>query len=137
MKTISHKALVAWLEELIAAGKADEDFSISWFNETKDEKFAIVGGWLDGFDPTDADIFIMSKHSPGYCLCVKIAVNCGPHAYTYSDYDLMDMPYDDEANTAEDTEVFLDRESDVASLAAWLLMEWERISKEYADTKFN
>ena len=135
MKTISHEALVAWLEELIAAGKADENFSISWFDETKNEKFAIIGGWLDGFDPTDADIFIMSKRNPCYSLCVKIAVNQGPYAYT--DYELMDMPYDDEADTAEDTEVFLDRESDVASLAAWLLMEWERISKEYADTEFN
>ena len=135
MKTISHEALVAWLEELIAAGKADENFSISWFDETKNEKFAIIGGWLDGFDPADADIFIMSKSSPGYSLCVKIAVNNGPYAYT--DYDLMDMPYDDEADTAEDTEVFLESETDLNSLASWLLCEWERINKEYADKEFN
>lgn len=135
MKKFTQEALIEWLNSLVKAGEADEDFSIDWFGETENEKFAIIGGWLGGFDPGDSDIFVMSKRNPGYSLCVKIVINGGLYAYT--DYDLMDMPYDDEADTAEDTEVFLEHDLDVAGLAAWLLSEWERISTEYADKKFN
>jgi hypothetical protein len=64
-------------------------------------------------------------------MCVKIAINDGPFAYT--DYEIMNMPYDEESGNVDDTEVALEWDDDSESLATWLLTEWERIMKEHGE----
>jgi hypothetical protein len=63
-------------------------------------------------------------------MCVKIAINEGPYAYT--DYEIMNMPYDEEGNV-DDTEQMLEWEDDPEDLAAWFLSEWERITEEHKE----
>lgn len=123
------KDLATWIEGLKEAAKNDEAISISWFKETKDYPFAIIGGWADGFSDNYADIMCLSKADPCYAMCVKIAINEGPYAYT--DYEIMNMPYNEETGGVDDTEQVLEWDDDPESLAVWLLGEWERIMKEH------
>lgn len=125
------KDLAAWIEGLKTAAKNDEAVAISWFNGTKDKPFAIIGGWADGFADDYADILCLSKTDPNYAMCVKIAINEGPYAYT--DFELMNMPYDEETGEVDDTEVALEWDDDSEEAARWLLCEWERIMKEYGE----
>lgn len=123
------KNLAAWIEDLKEAAKEDQQFSIAWFRETIDKPFSIVGGWLSGISESYKDLFCMSKTEPNYAMCVKIAVNEGPYAYT--DFEVMDMPVDAEGNV-DDTCIALEQGDDSESLAEFLLGEWERIMKEHA-----
>lgn len=84
--------LVEYLWSLYHGAEADEQFSISWFSPTRDESFAIIGGWQGYFDADTVgeDGYMFSKSEPSYVMCVKIAVNEGPYAYT--DYEIMNMP---------------------------------------------
>jgi hypothetical protein len=61
-------------------------------------------------------------------MCVKIAVNEGPYAYT--DFEIMNMPVNEEGDV-DDTCIALEYDDDVESLAAFLHTELERINKEY------
>jgi hypothetical protein len=124
------KNLVDWIEGLKESARNDEAFSISWFKGTKNYPFAIIGGWTEGFNEEWADIMCISKGDPSYCMCVKIAINEGPYAYT--DFELMNMPYD-EAGNVDDTCVALEWDDDPESLADWLLCEWERIMTEHGE----
>ena len=124
------KDLAAWIEDLKEAARRDDAVSISWFNGTKDKPFAIIGGWADGFADDYADIMCISKADPNYAMCVKIAINEGPYAYT--DFEIMNMPYDEEGNV-DDTEVALEWDDDPEEAARWLLCEWERIMEEHGE----
>ena len=128
-KTI--RELAAWLDGLKEAAKNDEALSISWFKGTKDSPFAIIGGWAEGFGEYYSDIICTSKADPSYAMCVKIAINEGPYAYT--DFEIMNMPYDEETGDVDDTEQALEWDDDTESLAAWLLCEWERIMEEHGE----
>lgn len=128
MNKININKLAEWLRDLIEAAKADEQFSISWFKETEDEQFSIIGGWMEGFSEDYNDVLCISKGDPSYAMCVKIAVNEGPYAYT--DFEIMDMPTNFEGDV-EDTCIALDWYEDVQAMAEWLAQEWERIMKEY------
>ena len=123
------KSLAEWIEGLKKAAQDDESFSISWFNETKDKPFSIIGGWMEGFSEDYADLLCMSKSNPKYAMCVKIVVNEGPYAYT--DFEIMNMPVDSETEEVDDTCIALEYDDDSESLAAFLLTEWERIMEEY------
>lgn len=125
------KDLAAWLSALKAAAENDETFSISWFNGTKDYPFSIIGGWASGFSDCYADLLCVSKSEPEYAMCIKIVVNEGPYAYT--DYEVMNMPYDEKTGNVDDTEVALEWVDDTESLAGWLMCEWERIMKEHGE----
>lgn len=121
------KDLATWIEGLKQSARNDEIFDISWFNGTKHTPFAIIGGWMSGFNEDWSDLMCISKGDPSYCMCVKIAINEGPYAYT--DFELMNMPYDEDGNV-DDTCVALEWEDDAESLASWFVCEWERIMKE-------
>lgn len=125
------KSLTEWLTSLKEAAKKDEQFSIAWFEPTKDSPFCIIGGWLDGFSKDYSDLICISKSNPTYVMCVKIAINDGPYAYT--DFEIMNMPYDPKTGEVDDVCIALEYDDDVASLAQFLLTELDRINQEHAD----
>lgn len=122
--------LVEWLESLKEAAKDDESFSIAWFKPTENDPFSIIGGWMEGFSEDYSDLVCISKSNPQYAMAVKIAVNEGPYAYT--DFELMNMPVAADGEV-DDTCIALEYDDDSESLAQFLLMELERITKEYGD----
>jgi len=124
------KNLAEWIEQLKELAKGDSDILISWFKGTKDSPFSIIGGWMEGFSESWDDLLCVSKTNPKYAMCVKIAMNEGPYAYT--DFEMMNMPFDEEGNV-DDTCVALEWEDDAEELATWLLGEWERITKEHSE----
>ena len=124
------KDLADWIESLKEAARTDEAISISWFGETKNYPFSIIGGWEQGFDETMADVMCISKADPCYAMCVKVAINDGPYAYT--DFDIMNMPFDEEG-MVDDTCVALEWEDDSYEAAMFFLGEWERIMKEHGE----
>jgi hypothetical protein len=123
------KNLAGWIDALKEAAKKDEQFSISWFADTKDKPFSIIGGWMEGFSESYSDILCISKSEPKYAMCVKIATNEGPYAYT--DFEIMDMPVDTEGYV-DDTCIALEYDDNSESLAEFLLIELDRISREYS-----
>lgn len=129
MNTSKIKELTAWLKGLRDTAINDEAISISWFSGTKNEKFSIIGGWADGFAESYKDLLCLSAADPCYAMCVKIAVNDGPYAYT--DFELMSMPEKD--GVVDDTNIALELNDDFEGLATWLYGEWERIMSEYKD----
>jgi hypothetical protein len=124
------KNLAAWIEDIKEAAMDDNCFSIAWFKDTENSPFAIIAGWMGDFSESYSDIFYISKSEPKYAMCVKIAVNDGPYAYT--DFEAMDMPVDKFGNV-DDTCIVLEQGDDSESLAAFLLCEWERISETYGE----
>lgn len=124
------KEVTAWLEKLREAAFKDEAIEISWFNGTRDEPFAIVGGWSDGCSEGYENLLCTSKADPCYVMCVKIAVNKLSYEYVVVDFDSINMPVS-KAGDVDDTCVALEREDDLEELATWLVGEWERIMKEY------
>lgn len=125
--------LAAWLEDIKEAAKDDTSFSIAWFEGTKNAPLAIIAGWMECFaDNSEVDdLFCCSKSQPRYCMCIKIAENDGPKAYT--DYELMNMPIDSKSGEVENTEVMLEW-SDPADYAAEFFMhEWERLMDNYIE----
>ena len=127
---INVKRLAGWIQSLINDAKNDQQFSIAWFSDTKDEPFSIIGGWMSGFSDEYDDLLCISKSNPEYAMCVKIAVNEGPYAYT--DFEIMDMPLDKNGEV-DNTCIALDLDEDVTALAEFFACEWERISKEQED----
>ena len=126
------KKLAAWLDDLKYFAEQDEALSISWFSETEDSPFSIIGGWSE--DPLTqycADIMCSSKSNPDYTMSVKIAINEGPYAYT--DFDIMNMPYEEETGDVDDTCISLEWDDDTESLAEWLFCNWERIMEEHGE----
>jgi hypothetical protein len=122
--------LVEWLESLKEAARDDESFSIAWFKPTENDPFSIIGGWMEGFSENYSGLLCISKSNPQYAMCVKIAVNEGPYAYT--DFELMNMPVNAEGEV-DDTCIALEYDDDSESLAQFFLIELERITKEYGD----
>jgi hypothetical protein len=125
------KNLAEWIEQLKKFAEGDSDMLISWFCPTKDYPFSIIGGWQECFSDKSGvdDLFCVSKTNPKYVMCVKIVINEGPYAYT--DYEVMNMPYDPLTNEVDDTEQMLEWDDDPEELATWLLTEWERIMAEH------
>ena len=122
--TFTKEALAGWIKGLKQAAKEDEQFSVSWFIPTKESPFSIVGGWLEGFDPSHADLFCQSKSNPTYCMCVKICVNEGP--YAYCDFETLDMPMDDNGEV-DDNCFALEWNDDPAKVAEFFMIEWEQL----------
>lgn len=127
------KNLTDWIEGLKKSAKEDEQFSIAWFKETENKPFSIIGGWMEGFSEDYSDFICISKGDPSYAMCVKIAVNEGPYAYT--DFEIMNMPVNPETEEVDDTCIALEYNDDSESLAQFLLVELERINKEYGEAE--
>lgn len=128
MNKINVKELAAWIEDLQYLAKKDENFLVSWFKPTEDSPISIVGGWMNGFDPADADLFCLSKTNNTYGMSVKIVVNHGP--YAYCDFEVLDMPvlHNDEV---DDTMLTLEWDDNPAAVASFFAGEWERIMEAY------
>jgi hypothetical protein len=133
MKKITIESLTKWIKDLKEAAKKDESFSIAWFGDTKDEPFSIIGGWLDGFSEDYSDIFCMSKSNPSYAMCIKIAINEGPYAYT--DFEIMNMPVDPVTKEVDNTCIPLEWDDDPEYAAQFFLSEWERIMKDHTEVE--
>jgi hypothetical protein len=125
------ESLADWIRSLIEDAKKDEQFSIAWFGPTKNEPFSIVGGWMEGFSEDYSDLLCISKSEPNYAMCIKIVVNEGPYAYT--DFEIMNMPFDPETNEVDDTCIALEYEDNPEETALFFMTEWERIMKEHGE----
>ena len=123
--------LAEWIETIKKAAEEDESFSIAWFKGTKNMPFAIIAGWMECFSDNSEvdDMFCISASNPKYCMCIKIAENEGPYAYT--DYEIMNMPYDRESGDVDDVEIMLEWEDDSEDLAEFFMHEWERIMESH------
>ena len=122
------KELADWIEELKQLAKDDAPIAISWFKGTMNEPFALIGGWQGDYAEELKGIVCLSKADPTYAMCVKIAINEGPYAYT--DFEIMNMPtYGD--GEVDDTCFALEYDDDPVQLAKFLANEWERITTTY------
>ncbi len=129
--TFTKESLAAWINDTKEAAKDDTSFSIAWFHGTTDKPFSIVAGWQKMFTGDDySDLFCCSKSHPEYVMCVKIAKNEGPYAYT--DFDAMYMPTDLDGNV-DDTCITLEWDDNPEAAAEFFLHEWERIMREHAN----
>lgn len=119
--------LAEWLEDIKEAAKDDTSFSIAWFKETENEPLSIIAGWQECFADNSGvdDLFCCSKAQPKYVMCVKIAENKGPYAYT--DYEMMNMPYDRETEEVENTEIMLEWDDLADYVAEFFMLEWKRL----------
>ena len=124
------ESLATWIRDLIEAAKDDQSFCIAWFKETEEAPFSIIGGWMEGFSEDYSDILCISKSNPKYAMCVKIAVNEGPYAYT--DFEIMNMPLDKNGEV-DNTCIALDLDEDVYGMAQFFKTEWERIMEEHTE----
>lgn len=123
-KTFTKEALAAWVRELMQAANEDTQLSVSWFAPTKHSPFSIVGGWQNGFNPKEADLFCQSKSNPTYAMCVKICMNEGP--YTYCDFETLNMPLF-ENGEVDDNCITLEWRDDPAKVAEFFMIEWEQL----------
>ena len=130
MNNVNLKNLVQWLDDLKEAAKDDQSFSIAWFKETETSPFSIIGGWSGGFSEEWNDLLCVSKSNPTYAMCVKIAVNEGPYAYT--DFEVMNMPVNEDGEV-DDNCIALEYGDNTEELAAFLLNEWEKLMSEYEE----
>ena len=129
--TISKLAM--WIASLQVSAENDDRFDVAWFNETKNEKFAIVGGWMEsGFTAADRDIFCLSKSNPKYVMAVKVVINDGP--YAYCDFETLNMPRDiNNSDEVDDTLFILEWDTNAEALATFIYGEWERITQDYRE----
>jgi hypothetical protein len=123
-KTFTKEQLTSWVAGLQEAAKNDEQFLVDWFKRTKDSPFSIVGGWMDGFNPKEVDLFCQSKSEPTYCMCIKICVNEGP--YAYCDFETLDMPMTEDGEV-DDNCIALEWKDDPAKVAEFFMIEWEQL----------
>lgn len=123
-KTFTKEQLTTWIADLQKAAKNDEQFLVDWFKRTKDSPFSIVGGWLGGFAPSEADLFCQSKSSPTFCMCIKIIVNEGP--YAYCDFETLNMPTFEDGEV-DDNCIALEWRDDPMKVAEFFMIEWEQL----------
>ena len=128
-KPFTKEQLIDWIESIRKAAKDDESFSIAWFKPTKNCPFAIIAGWQELDEPEGEDSFCRSKSQPKYVMSIKVAENDGPYAYT--DYEIMNMPWDSESGDVDDTEVFLEWDDPVDYMADHFMAEWSRVMTRY------
>ena len=128
-KPFTKEQLIDWIESVRKAAKDDESFSIAWFKPTKNCPFAIIAGWQELDESEGEDSFCRSKSQPKYVMAIKVAENEGPYAYT--DYEIMNMPWDSESGDVDDTEVFLEWDDPVDYMADHFMAEWSRVMTRY------
>lgn len=120
--------LAQWVDELRDLAERDDNLDYAIFESSvKNEPFAIVGGWSEGFSEEYSDVLYVSKSNPNYAMCIKIIINDGPWEYT--DYDLLDMPVNG-TYEVEDTNIALERSDLSIAVAEFYLRELERIIED-------
>ena len=124
-KTFTKEELTNWIAGLMNAAENDESFTVAWFEPTKNSPVSIVGGWQDGFHPSQADLFCMSESCPTYAMCIKIIENNGP--YAYCDFETLGMPVC-ENGEVDDTCMALEWEDTPERFAEFFMGEWERMA---------
>ena len=129
--TFTLENLTEWIETIKEAAKEDTSFSIAWFKPTSETPFSIIAGWQKMFTNNDfSDLFCVSKSHPEYVMCIKVAVNDGPYAYT--DFEVMNMPTD-KLGEVDDTCMPLEWNDPPEVAAQFFMMEWERIMEEHSE----
>ena len=123
-KTFTKEALAMWIAGLMVSAEDDDQFLVDWFKPTQHSQFSIVGGWQDGYDPADADLFCTSKSNPTYAMSVKICENKGP--YAYADFETLDMPID-AFGEVDDTSITLEWDDNPEAVAEFFMIEWDRL----------
>lgn len=123
-KKFTKEELAQFVADMLQAAREDEHFSYAIFAPTEESHYVIVGGWHEGFDPDDIDLFCLSKTEPTNGMCIKIVENDGPWAY--AEYDLLNMPMD-ETGEVDDTSLALEWEDDPTLVAEFFECEWERL----------
>lgn len=126
-------SLAEWISAIKEEAEEDNAFSIAWFKGTENMPFSIIAGWQECFAENSEvdDMFCVSASNPKYVMCIKIAENDGPYAYT--DYEIMNMPYDSESGDVDDVEIMLEWDDDPSELAEFFTHEWERIMKAHGE----
>lgn len=127
------KNLAMWIAGLQVSAENDDTFDVAWFKDTENEKFSIVGGWMEsGFTEEDRDIFCISKSNPKCVMAIKVVINDGP--YAYCDFETLNMPMDiNNPDEVDDTLFVLEWDTDAEALAAFIYGEWERITNDYQE----
>lgn len=123
-KTFTKEALAMWIAGLMVSAENDDQFLVDWFKPTKESPLSIVGGWMNGFSPKEADLFCQSKSEPTYCMCIKIIVNEGP--YAYCDFETLNMPTSEDGEV-DDNCIALEWKDDPAKVAEFFMIEWEQL----------
>ena len=123
------KNLTKWVRDLMTEAENDTNLSVSQYRAVgaDDSAFTIAGGWSEGFSEDYADLLYVSKSDPKYAMCVKIAYKSDDLCL---DFDSLSMPTYKNGEV-DDTCVPLEIEDDPEAVAAFFLMEFERITKEY------
>ena len=120
-----------WVDNLRKLAEQDEAIAYS-IHKTGlcDDKFVIVGGWVDGFNADQSDLLYISKADPTYAMCIKIVVNDGPWAY--ADFETLNMPVGEDSEVY-DTCIALERDDTSEAVALFYLNELENIIKEFGN----
>jgi hypothetical protein len=129
MDTNAIKLLADWVKYLMTEAEKDTNLSVSQYQAAgaDDSPFTIAGGWSEGFSEDYADLLYVSKSEPKYAMCIKIALKSDDLCI---DFDSLNMPTYKHGEV-DDTCVPLELEDDPEAVAAFFLMEFERITKEY------
>lgn len=119
--------LTKWLEDLINKAELDTE-SVSYFRDTKDSPYCIVGGWGEGYSDELTDLVYTSESNPDYAMCVKI-VKQEDSPDINLDY-LLEV-VNPETGDVEFETLPIERDDDLTELARFLISEWERILKDF------
>lgn len=119
--------LTKWLEDLINKAELNTE-SVSYFRDTKDSPYCIVGGWGEGYSDELTDLVYTSESNPDYAMCVKI-VKQEDSPDVNLDY-LLEV-VNPETGDVEFETLPIERDDGFTELARFLLNEWERISKDF------
>ena len=125
------ESLADWIKGLKEDAKNDLFYSIAWFGPTAGSPYSIIAGWQKMFKDDYSDLFCCSKSQPEYVLCIKVAENNGPYAYT--DFEIMNMPYDSKTGDVDDTCIPLEWDDNPECAAEFFMHEWERIMDTYGE----
>ena len=121
------QSLTNWLEDLINKVELDTE-SVSYFKDTKDSPYCIVGGWGEGYSDELTDLVYISESNPDYAMCVKI-VKQEDSPDVNLDY-LLEV-VNPETGDIEFETLLIERDDDFTELASFLMSEWTRISEKY------
>lgn len=119
--------LIKWLEDLINKAELDTE-SVSYFKDTKDSPYCIVGGWVEGYSNKLTDFLYISESNPNYAMCVKIVKQ---EASPDVNLDYLLEVINPETGDVEFETLPIERNDDLTELARFLISEWERISKDF------
>lgn len=102
------------------ATKADGTYHWILGRDEKDNDWAIVLGWADGFEADENDDCMDGT----YRLCVKLAYQSW-NSIMQCDYEWdWTMPYDEESGEVDDTEVSIYPNTNLEKTIDWLLMAY-------------